>query len=255
VRTGLRVRARRGGRRGALSAVWAPVARESGRGGVSGKRRVTSEGRLGEARRARGRRSSPRAKLPLTRRPSPTLSMAPFIPSGVIHCPFLMFTGRPVAPAATRRSVWRQRKAGIWSASATAAAVAHCDGRWTSVSTARPVRSRTRASASRPSSRPGPRCAVALERFALSKLALNTTPPGRRSASRASRSPTRKLSASSSTTHGPAMRKSRSQGKNTRPFGTRALSPSARTRSAPASRPARPGRPRPAGALHSRRPQ
>ena len=52
-----------------------------------------------------------------------TFSTAPAIPSGGIHWPFLTFTGLPVAPAATSRSVCRQRKAGIWSTSAT------CGGR------------------------------------------------------------------------------------------------------------------------------
>src|SRR6185503_9414369 len=57
---------------------------------------------------------------------------------------------------------------------------------------------------------PGPRCAFTLERFALSKLALYTMPPGIRSASRARCSATWRLSASSSRTQGPAMTKNAS---------------------------------------------
>ena len=46
----------------------------------------------------------------------------------------------PVAPAATSRSVWRQRNAGICSTSTTSAAGAHCSGRCTSVRIGRPGR-------------------------------------------------------------------------------------------------------------------
>src|SRR5688500_18319633 len=123
-----------------------------------------------------------------------------------------MFTGFPVAPAATSKSVCRHRNAGIWSTSTTSAAGAHCSGRWTSVSSGSPVARRTRSSAASPSSRPGPRAAPGLERFALSKLALKTMRPGTRSARRARCSPTRTLSASASSTHGPAMRNSASRG-------------------------------------------
>ena len=41
------------------------------------------------------------------------------MPSGCIHWPFFTFTGLPVAPAATSRSVCRQRNAGICSTSTT----------------------------------------------------------------------------------------------------------------------------------------
>src|SRR5690606_14324055 len=143
-----------------------------------------------------------------------TLFTAPRMPSGCSHCPFFTFPGLPVAPAASRRSVCLHRKAGICRTSTTSAAAAHCSGRWTSVRTGSPVSRLTRASFSRPSSIPGPRAAPALDLFALSKLALNTIPPGTRSARRASASPTCRLSESSSRTHGPAMRKKRSRGRS-----------------------------------------
>ena len=44
--------------------------------------------------------------------PDRTFSTAPAIASGDIHCPFFTFTAFPVRPAATSRSVWRQRNAG-----------------------------------------------------------------------------------------------------------------------------------------------
>src|SRR6185369_16753961 len=62
--------------------------------------------------------------------------------SACIHWPFFTFTGRPVRPAATSRSVWRQRNAGIWSTSATAAACAGWLASCTSVRTLRPVAAR-----------------------------------------------------------------------------------------------------------------
>ena len=42
--------------------------------------------------------------------------------------PFFTLTMRPVRPASSSRSVWRQRKAGIWMMSTTSAAGATCDG-------------------------------------------------------------------------------------------------------------------------------
>ena len=58
---------------------------------------------------------------------------------GATNWPFLMLTARPVLPAATSRSVWRQRNAGIWSTSAASAATSQWAGSWTSVRTGRPV--------------------------------------------------------------------------------------------------------------------
>ena len=42
-----------------------------------------------------------------------TFSAALAKSAGETNCPFLMLTILPVSPAAARRSVWRQRKAGI----------------------------------------------------------------------------------------------------------------------------------------------
>ncbi len=50
-----------------------------------------------------------------------------------------MLMARPVLAAATSRSVWRDRKAGICSTSTASAVGAHCSGKCTSVSTGQPV--------------------------------------------------------------------------------------------------------------------
>ena len=92
-----------------------------------------------------------------------------------------MFTARPVRPAATSRSVCRQRNAGICRMSHTSAAASAWDGSWMSVSTDSPVSRRISASACRPWARPGPRYESKLVRLALSNEALNTvvTPDAR----------------------------------------------------------------------------
>ena len=46
-------------------------------------------------------------------------SITPFMSQGAMNWPFLTFTTLPVRAASSTRSVWRQRKAGIWSTSAT----------------------------------------------------------------------------------------------------------------------------------------
>ena len=48
--------------------------------------------------------------------------------SGARNCPFLMLTTLPVRAAATSRSVWRDRNAGICRTSATSAAAAGLRG-------------------------------------------------------------------------------------------------------------------------------
>jgi hypothetical protein len=48
---------------------------------------------------------------------------------GARNWPFLTFTVLPVSPAATSRSVWRDKKAGICSTSTASAAGAHWSGR------------------------------------------------------------------------------------------------------------------------------
>jgi len=50
-----------------------------------------------------------------------TFSAALRMSCGETNCPFLMFTVRPVRPAASSRSVWRHKKAGIWRMSAASA--------------------------------------------------------------------------------------------------------------------------------------
>ena len=75
----------------------------------------------------------------------------------------------PVRAAAIRRSVWRQRKAGICNTSTASATCAHCSASCTSVSTGRPVVSLISAKIGRASARPSPRALLALVRFALSK--------------------------------------------------------------------------------------
>ena len=54
---------------------------------------------------------------------------------GARNWPFLTLTGLPVRPAASKRSVWRQRNAGVCNTSTTSATGAHCSGAWMSVST------------------------------------------------------------------------------------------------------------------------
>ncbi|MNN88629.1 hypothetical protein D3C81_2063360 [compost metagenome] len=91
---------------------------------------------------------------------------------GARNCPFLMLIALPVAAAASSRSVWRDRKAGICSTSTASATPSHWASEWTSVRVGRPVTSRISAKIGRASFRPMPRAAVALVRFALSKLVL-----------------------------------------------------------------------------------
>ena len=104
--------------------------------------------------------------------------------AGARNCPFFTLTARPVAAAASSRSVCRQRKAGICSMSQTCGRRrAACSGRWMSVVTGSPVARRTVSSTASPSSIPRPRNAPALVRLALSNDALKTTWIGSRAAS------------------------------------------------------------------------
>ena len=105
--------------------------------------------------------------------PAPTtLAMTFFMSQGARNWPFLMLMARPVAAAASSRSVWRDRKAGICSTSTASATGAHCASEWTSVRVGRPVTALISAKIGRASARPMPRAAVAEVRFALSKLVL-----------------------------------------------------------------------------------
>ena len=89
-----------------------------------------------------------------------------------MNCPFLTFTGRPVAAAASRRSVWRARNAGTWSRSTISASGLAWIVSWMSVVTGRPVSALTRAKTFIPSTRPGPRKLDPDVRLALSNEAL-----------------------------------------------------------------------------------
>ena len=55
-----------------------------------------------------------------------TLAVDFFMSHGARNWPFLTFTTLPVAPAASSKSVWRQRKAGICRISTAFATSAHC---------------------------------------------------------------------------------------------------------------------------------
>jgi hypothetical protein len=102
--------------------------------------------------------------------PAPVTFRATFAMSqGARNWPFLTLTARPVRAAATRRSVCRHRKAGIWSTSTTSATGAHWSFSCTSVRTGRPSVSLTSAKIDRALSRPMPRALDAEVRFALSK--------------------------------------------------------------------------------------
>src|SRR3972149_12143512 len=63
-----------------------------------------------------------------------TFFIASAIAEGAMNWPFLMFTGNPVFPAETRRSVCLQRYAGIWTQSTTSATALQSYLQWTSVS-------------------------------------------------------------------------------------------------------------------------
>lgn len=54
---------------------------------------------------------------------------------GARNCPFLIFTGRPLLAQASRRSVWRHKKAGTWSRSTYSAAISASWAVCTSVTT------------------------------------------------------------------------------------------------------------------------
>ena len=124
---------------------------------------------------------------------------------GARNWPFLTCTGRPVAAAASSRSVCRARKAGICSRSQTSATGAAWRGSWMSVVTGSPVASFTRRRMASPRSSPGPRYASTLVRLALSNEALNTSGTASSAAICFSRAAIASVSSSLSITHGPAM--------------------------------------------------
>src|SRR5882762_7081478 len=116
-----------------------------------------------------------------------------------------MLTARPVRPAATRRSVCRQRNAGIWMTSRTSAACSAWAGSCTSDSTGTPTSDLTAPRIRKPSLSPGPRYDSIELRFALSKedLKMYGTPHSRAIVERARAM--RRACASLSITQGPAM--------------------------------------------------
>ena len=102
-----------------------------------------------------------------------TLATTFFMSQGARNWPFLTLTTRAGAAAATSRSVWRHRKAGICRTSTTSATSAHWP-RLVHVGQRRGMpssRGRRRRSASA-LSRPRPRWPAALVRLALSKEVL-----------------------------------------------------------------------------------
>ena len=86
---------------------------------------------------------------------------------GAINCPFFTLTILPVLAAATSKSVWRERKAGICNTSATSATGAHCHDSCTSVKMGKPKVDFTSCKICNPASIPTPRCDM-LVRLALS---------------------------------------------------------------------------------------
>mmetsp|Transcript_7298 Transcript_7298/g.11469 ORF Transcript_7298/g.11469 Transcript_7298/m.11469 type:complete len:232 (-) Transcript_7298:104-799(-) len=105
--------------------------------------------------------------------PVPRILSAEFlITEAAQNWPFLMLITFPVFPAATRRSVWRQRKAGICMMSATCPTGSAWKHSWMSVTMGTSKVVLTAARILRPASMPGPRKDLALVRLALSKLDL-----------------------------------------------------------------------------------
>jgi hypothetical protein len=62
-----------------------------------------------------------------------------FISQGERNWPFLMLSGLPCCAALRMKFVWRQRKAGVWITSTTAATSASGVSSWTSVRTGYPI--------------------------------------------------------------------------------------------------------------------
>ena len=126
-----------------------------------------------------------------------------------MNCPFLTFTGRPVAAAASSRSVWRARNAGIWSRSTTSAIGLAWIVSWTSVVTGRPVSALTCSKIFIPSSQARPAIARPGGPVGLVERRLEDqrdAPIGRRS--RPGGVAIRSVMSSGSITHGPAIRAS-----------------------------------------------
>ena len=121
------------------------------------------------------------------------------------NCAFLMFTVLPVLAAATSRSVWRQRKAGICITSTTSPTGAACQLSWMSVSRRRPYLLLMSESICSPLSSPGPRKECIEVRLALSNEALNMMSVPNLSLILTSSCATVSSNSADSITHGPAM--------------------------------------------------
>lgn len=87
---------------------------------------------------------------------------------GARNWPFLMLMILLVLAAASSKSVWRQRKAGIWRMSTWSAMIWHCCALWMSVRTGKSSSFLTAAKISRDFSRPMPLFPEIEERLALS---------------------------------------------------------------------------------------
>ena len=121
------------------------------------------------------------------------------------NCAFLIFTVLPVFAAATSRSVWRQRNAGIWITSTTSPTGAACHDSWMSVRSFSPHFARTSASIRSPFSSPGPRNDEIEVRLALSNDALKMMSAPSLSLIATRRCATVSSSSADSMTHGPAI--------------------------------------------------
>ena len=138
-------------------------------------------------------RAPPDTSLPTTCRMS----------HGARNWPFFTLTARPVAAAASSKSVWRQRNAGICSTSTTSATVAAWSLSCTSVSTGTPTSSLTRCRFLRPASIGWPRKASMDVRLALSKEDLKISGTPRRSQTSRMSLAILRVKSSDSMTHGP----------------------------------------------------
>ena len=133
-----------------------------------------------------------------------TLAMS----QGARNWPFFTLTTRPVAPAATIKSVCRQRKAGIWSTSTVSLAISASWGEWTSVVTGIPNSPPISPSRRQPSRTPVPRKDRSEVRLALSYDALKTKAAPSPSQMAFSFFAILRVNAADSITHGPRMNNS-----------------------------------------------
>jgi hypothetical protein len=141
--------------------------------------------------------------LPVERALSTTFCIS----HGDKNWPFLMFTGLSIDDTPTMKLVWRHRNAGVCITSTTAATSASGVSSCTSVNTGTLISARTRDSAFRPASIPGPRKLARDERLALSNEALNMNGMPRAPVISFKRPATSSTRPSLSMTQGPAIKK------------------------------------------------